>query len=140
MIGWTNSQGEFHGRALDWHSKVSATTSNSTAEAELYAAFHSICRALAIRKDLEHAGVIPKGKPCRIFEDNSAVCSQFNSPLLESKLKWINNKYLRVIELVASGDITVEHVSGTNNVSDTMTKGTIPHKEFVRYRKEMMGQ
>ena len=139
MLGWEDENGKFQGRAIDWHSRVSATTSNSTAEAELYAAYHAITRAMALRKDLEHIQIIPEGLPCRIFEDNSAVCSQFNSPLLDSKLKWINNKYLRVIELVASKDVTVEHVSGKANVSDTMTKGTIPYKEFIAYRKQIMG-
>ena len=93
LIGYTDSHGIFHGRALDWHSRLSSTTSTSTAEAELYAAYHAFTRTLTLKKDLDHAQVTNPEDPCRCFEDNKAVFHQFNAPLLRTSLTWIGNKY-----------------------------------------------
>ena len=139
LIGYTDDSGVFHGRALDWHSRLSHTTSTSTAEAELYAAYSAFTRALSLKKDLDHAQVTEPNEPCRCFEDNKAVFHQFNSPLLRTTLTWIENKYLRSLELVASGDITVEHIASKLNIADIMTKGTLSHSDFVNFRMTLMG-
>ena len=139
MIGYTDAHGKFHGRALDWHSRLASTTSNSTAEAELYAAYHAFSRALFLKKDTDFAGVTNSDTPCRCFEDNMSVFHQYNSPLIDSKLKWISNKYLRGLELVATGEITVEHVSSKSNYADMMTKGTLSYNEFMEFRVQTMG-
>ena len=139
MIGYTDEHQAFHGQALDWHSRLSGTTSTSTAEAELYAAYHTVVRALILKKDLDHAQITNPEQPCRCFEDNKAVFTQFNSPLIRTSLTWIQNKYLRCLELVASGDITVEHVPSINNIADVMTKGTLSIVDFIKFRKIMMG-
>ena len=139
LIGYTDDHGEFHGRALDWHSRLSHTTSTSTAEAELYAAYGAFTRCLSLKKDLDHAGVTKPKDPCRCFEDNKAVFHQFNSPLLRTSLTWIENKYLRSLELVASGDITVEHIASKLNIADVMTKGTLSQVDFIAFRRTLMG-
>ena len=139
LIGYTDSHGIFHGRALDWHSRLSNTTSTSTAEAELYAAYHAFTRTLTLKKDLDHAQVTNPEDPCRCFEDNKAVFHQFNAPLLRTSLTWIGNKYLRSLELVASGDITVEHIASAANIADVMTKATLSVSDFQRFRLVMMG-
>ena len=139
LIGYTADDGSFRGQAIDWHSRLSATTSNSTAEAELYAAYHGFTRALALKKDLDHAQITDPGTPCRCFEDNKAVFHQFNTPLLRTSLTWIGNKYLRSLELVASGDITVEHIMSKLNVADIMTKATLGTSEHANFRSIMMG-
>ena len=104
------------------------------------AAYHAITRALALHKDLIHTHVVEEGTPARIFEDNQAVFHQFNSPLIDSKLKWINNKYLRALELTAEGHITVEHVPSKSNYADVMTKAAIPISEWIDFRKAYMGE
>jgi hypothetical protein len=104
------------------------------------AAYAGIQRALATKKDLVFANLINEKTPCRFFTDNKAVFHQFNSPLIDSKLKWIQNKYLRALERVAEGAITVETIPTDDNISDIMTKGTIPYKKFHEFRKRMHGE
>ena len=51
------------GAATDWSSCLSGTLANSTAEAELYAAFISQKRTLNLRKDLEHSVILAVDEP-----------------------------------------------------------------------------
>ena len=139
LIGYTDDDGQFHGRALDWHSRLSHTTSTSTAEAELYAAYGAFTRSLSLKKDFDHAQVTDPKDPCRCFEGNKAVFHQFNSPLLRTPLTWIENKYLPSLELVATGDITVEHIASKLNIADIMTRGTLSQVDFIAFRRTLMG-
>ena len=140
MLGWTDSKtGKFSGTAIDWSSKVSEISANSTGESELYASFKAIKLGLPLHKDLIFAEVIPD-KPAKFFVDNSSVVSNFNKRLVDSDLRWVANKYLRILELAIDGTIEVEYTPTDQNPADVFTKCSIPHKEFVRYRDEMMGR
>ena len=97
---------------------MSNTTSTSTAEAELYAAYQAFTRSLTLKKDLDHAQVTNPKDPCRCFEDNKAVFHQSKAPPLRTSLTWIGNIYLRSLELVASGDITVDYIASAANIAD----------------------
>ena len=76
----------------------------------------------------------PSTIPSREMHDITVQCN------IDTKLKHIHNKYLRVLELTAEGRITVQHVPSEANYSDVMTKATIPKDAWVEFRRAIMGE
>ena len=87
------------GAAIDWSSCLSGTLAISTAEAELYAAIISQKRALILRKDLEHLGILAEDEPLDYRQDNRATFLLLARRVTDySRMRHIENGFLKCIE------------------------------------------
>ena len=109
---------------IKWYSKKQNTIETSTYGAELVALRIAVETVIEFRYKLRMMG-IPIMGPSQVLCDNNSVV--LNTTLPSSTLKKKHNAiaYHRVREAVAAKIINVNHISGTDNVADILTKPTL---------------
>jgi hypothetical protein len=135
----------YAGCPVTWGSKIQRESTLSSTESEYVAlseAFRVLLPLMDLLEEAVHQGVpVELGPPtirCKAFEDNSGALQLARLPKMRPRTRHINVKYHHFREAVAKGRITIEHVSTTNQLADTLTKN-LPRDLFVRLRKVIMG-
>ena len=111
----------FMGALVHWFSKTQKSVSLSTAEAEFFGAMLAAKDLMWIRDLLSDLGYQQKG-PTRIRLDSKSAIDMAFDPVAFKKTKHIMRaaEYLR--DLVARLKVTLDHIEGSRNVSDILTK------------------
>ena len=83
---------------------------------------------------------VPFTKPkvrCRVFEDNSACIEIAKEPKLRPRTKHLSVRLFHFRQHVERGDISIEHVSTSEQIADIFTK-PLPRDQFKKLRKKFM--
>jgi len=107
------------------------SVSLSTAEAEFYACSLATQEVLFIRSFLGELNINMSAAP-KINSDSTAAIGLVKNPITHSRAKHIDLRFHFIRDEIAKGVISVQHVSGDQNVADIFTKGlsTSKHVEF----------
>ena len=126
------------GAAIDWSSCLSGTLAISTAEAELYAAIISQKRALILRKDLEHLGILAEDEPLDYRQDNRATFLMLSRRVTDySRMRHIENGFLKCIEWELRERVKWTWEPTRSMLADFFTK-CLPVTDFLRLRAIIM--
>ena len=112
----------WRGRPIQWKSKLQKLTAQSTHEAELYALHQSNNLALEFRNLTRELG-LSESQSTPIYVDNQAVSfTANNSEQITQRNRHLATRYFKVCDHVASGEVGVVWLPGTDNPSDLFTK------------------
>ena len=112
-----------NGGAVSWKSSMQPTTADSTTEAEYFTASDFAKEALWLKKFITDLGVVPTiSDPIQLLCDNNGAIAQAKEPRSHQKSKHILRRFHSIREIVARGDVVVERVPWTKNVTDLLTK------------------
>jgi hypothetical protein len=118
---------------VSWSSRRQKTIATSTCAAE-YIAVSEAGKELAwIRNLLMELGFDPKG-PTKLLCDNSAAVILSSDQLFHKCVKHLDVWYHWIRERVENGDITVNQITSSSNITDILTKA-LPEPVFVNLRK-----
>ena len=108
--------------SMQWASrKTIKLTALSSAEAE-YVALCEACRdAMWLRRLLSDIG-FPQNKPTLIWQDNKSTIDFVRGHRQHQASKHINPKFHYSGEMVAKGEICIEHISTKLMITDILTK------------------
>ena len=106
---------------IDWLSKRQNQVETATYGSEFMVARQACERITDIRYTLRSFGV-PLDGPSWLFGDNKLVVTSSTIPHSTLGKRWNALSYHRVRESVAGGWIRFEHIPGTENPSDILTK------------------
>jgi hypothetical protein len=119
-IGYTFSLGKQDGSFYAKSRKTKLTALSST-EAE-YVALCEACRdAVWLRRLLSDIG-FPQNKPTLIWQDNKSTIDFVRGHRQHQASKHINPKFHYSGEMVAKGEICIEHISTKMMIADILTK------------------
>lgn len=122
----------FKGGPVAWKSKKQSVVAKSTAEAEYIALSFCASEALWVRNFFSEIKRPFGDSPITIHVDNQSAIDLAKDPVHLSKTKHIDIHVHHVRDEVAKGRILVEHVPGTANPADILTKPLDPtHKKCV---------
>jgi transposase InsO family protein len=112
-----------NGGPVHWIATKQDTIPQSSTEAELIAAHLLAREALYFASILDELNV-PRSKPVMIFTDSKSLetLSINTATSSKSKLKYLRPKIQMLKDLIASGDIILKWISGSDNVADILTK------------------
>jgi hypothetical protein len=135
----------YAGCPVTWGSKIQRESTLWSTESEYVAlseAFRVLLPLMDLLEEAVHQGFpVELGPPTiryKAFEDNLGALQLARLPKMRPRTRHINVKYHHFREAVAKGRITIEHVSTTNQLAETLTKN-LPRDLFVRLRKAIMG-
>jgi hypothetical protein len=120
---------------LTFRSFKPGSVSNSSTEAELKSSHGATCEAVWIRRLVKELGHPQRG-PTVIYEDNKGCIEISKNDVHSSRMKHVDIKYFFIREKVASKEVKLESIPGTDNPSDIMTK-PLPQASFEKYRTRM---
>ena len=106
---------------VDWFAKRQGQVETATYGTEFMVARQSTERQIDLRYTLRSFGV-PIDGPSWIFGDNKSVVTSSTIPHSTLGKRWNALSYHRVREAVAGGWIRFEHIAGTENPADILTK------------------
>ena len=106
-------------------SKRQAQVETSTYGSEFMAARQATEQIMDLRYTLRSFGA-PLDGPSWMFGDNQSVVTQSTLPHSTLSKRWNALSYHRVREAIAGGWIRFEHIAGTENPADILTK-SLPH-------------
>ena len=106
---------------IDWFSKRQAQVETATYGSEFMAARQATERLIDLRYTLRSFGV-PLDGPAWMFGDNKSVVTSSTIPHSTLGKRWNALSYHRVREAIAGGWLRFEHIPGTQNPSDILTK------------------
>ena len=106
---------------IDWLSKRQAQVETATYGSEFMVARQAAERMIDLRYTLRAFGV-PLDGPSWLFGDNKSVVTSSTIPHSTLGKRWNALSYHRVREAVAGGWLRFEHIPGTENPADIMTK------------------
>jgi hypothetical protein len=109
------------GACITFKSKMQATVSTSSTEAELIAAVYAAKMAKYFRSILKELGHEQKG-PTILYEDNESAIKIVNAGRPTERARHIDIAHFAIQEWKKNGDIMLSHIPGIINSSDTMTK------------------
>ena len=111
----------FWGALVHWFSKTQKSVSLSSAEAEYFGAMLAAKDVMWLRDLLVDLGYSQTG-PTRLRVDSKSAVDMAYDPVAFKKTKHIMRaaEYLR--DLVAKMKVTLDHIEGTVNVADVLTK------------------
>jgi len=105
---------------LSWGAKKQATVSRSTAEAEHRALASTTTELIWFTNLLKSIGYcLP---PLKLYCDNISAITMAKNPVFHHRTKHIEIDVHFVRERVASGAFLLEHVAGTSQIADILTK------------------
>ena len=110
---------------LDWFSKRQNQVETATYGSEFMAARQAVEQIMDIRYTLRMLGV-PLDGPSWLFGDNRSVVTSSTLPHSTLGKRWNALSYHRCREAVAAKIIRFEHIPGSENPSDILTK-PLPH-------------
>ena len=111
----------------DWFSKRQNQVESATYGSEFMVARQATERMCDLRYTLRSFGVPIEG-PSWMFGDNQSVVTSSTIPHSALQKRWNALSYHKVREAIASGWLRFEHVPGTENCSDILTKPLPWHK------------
>ena len=110
-----------NGVPVYWRSVRQCVTSDSTAEAEIYAAFEAVKAGQQYQWRAEEIGAVKKG-PFQLELDNKQAVSFANGTCMNSKLGGVfDRRDSRVRELRSAGVVVVKWIPRQENLSDILT-------------------
>jgi hypothetical protein len=121
------------GGAIAYRSKLQPTVSTSSTEAEFIAAVAAAKTAKYLRTVLAELG-FQQHSPTVLYEDNQATILMVNASKPTTRSRHIAIQHFAIQEWKEQGDIILEHIPGTINPADALTKalGWILHSRHVR--------
>lgn len=126
-------------------SKMQTLTALSTTEAEyiaLSSALREVIYIMNLLNELKGRGFAlsastPKVK-CRVFEDNRSCIEIATNHKTRPRTKHLSCRLHHFRSFVSRGDITIEHVSTTEQLADMFTK-PLPRDQFIKLSNRLMG-
>ena len=106
---------------VDWFSKRQNQVETATYGSEFMAARQAVERIIDLRYTLRSFGV-PLDGPAWMFGDNRSVVTSSTIPHSTLGKRWNALSYHRVREAIAGGWLRFEHIPGTENPADLLTK------------------
>jgi len=106
---------------IDWFSKRQNQVESATYGSEFMAARQATERMIDLRYTLRSFGV-PLDGPSWMFGDNKSVVTSSTIPHSSLGKRWNALSYHRVREAIAGGWLRFEHIPGTENPADVLTK------------------
>ena len=106
---------------IDWMSKRQAQVETATYGSEFMVARQATERIIDLRYTLRSFGV-PLDGPAWLFGDNKSVVTSSTIPHSSLSKRWNALSYHKVREAVAGGWLRFEHIPGTENPADILTK------------------
>ena len=127
------------GGPVHWSSKRQSITARSSAEAEIYATDACVKCLQHIANILNDMGLLHTvtDGPLPIWNDNSAAVKWAHN-MTTKGLRHIQMKENAVRENVQNGFCTIDHIAGTNNLSDMFTKEEKSASHFIACRDANM--
>jgi hypothetical protein len=112
-----------------WSAQYQPTVALSTTEAEYMAVSRAAKQILWMFSEMEEVGY-PQEKPGILYNDNSGAVALTKNTKHNSRVKHIDIRHHFIRECVENGNISVLHVSSTNNLADLFTKalGRVAHQ------------
>jgi hypothetical protein len=125
------------GGAIAYKSKLQATVSTSSTEAEFIAAVHAAKTAKYLRSVLTELGFPPDG-PTRLHEDNQAAIAMINDSKPTPRSRHIDIQWFAIQEWQQRGDIVMHYIPTSINPSDGATK-SLGWTLHARHARRLMG-
>jgi hypothetical protein len=121
------------GAAIAYKSKLQATMSTSSTEAELIAAVHAAKVAKYLRSILHELGFTQQG-PTPLYEDNQAAIAMINECKPTPRSRHIDIQHFAIQEWQREKSIIMRYISTVINPADQATKclGWILHSRHGR--------
>ena len=110
-----------NGTPIDWFSKRQNQVETATYGSEFMVARQATERLIDLRYTLRSLGV-PLDGPAWLFGDNKSVVTSSTIPHSTLSKRWNALSYHRVREAIAGGWLRFEHIPGTENPADILTK------------------
>ena len=110
-----------NGTPIDWYSKKQATVETATYGSEFVAARTCVEQIIDLRHTLRYLGV-PVLQKSQMFGDNKTVVDSATKIHAKLHKRHTALSFHRVREAMAAGFIAFNHISGTRNPADIMTK------------------
>jgi hypothetical protein len=125
---------EMGGGAIAWSSKQQGVIALSSCEAEYIASMHAAKEVLWIRSLAQELGFAQKD-PTPVYCDNQGMIACTHDLQHHSRMKHIDIRYHFICDCVQKKLINVMHISGTDNVSDLLTKPLtcVIHQKWLRH-------
>ena len=119
--------------AIAWKSRVQPIVATSSTEAEFYAAVTTAKIVKYLRYVLQELHALRPG-PTRLLIDNLAALCMINEDRPTPRARHIEIQHFAIQEWRKQEDLIMEHVSGTINSSDDLTKalGWVLHARHAR--------
>lgn len=121
-----------NGSPVTWAAKTQIDQALSTCEAEYIALSHATSESMYLTMLLEELGYKQQSIP--ILVDNQAAIAISKDPKHHSRTRHIRMRYHHTRHEVATGNVSIEHLKGTELPADLMTKGLTlaPHEKLRR--------
>jgi hypothetical protein len=121
------------GGAIAYKSKLQATVSTSSTEAEFVAAVHAAKITRYLRSVLKEIG-FPQDDPTVLHIDNKAAIAMINENKPTPRSRHIDIQFFAIQEWRAAGDLRTQHIAGILNPADQQTKavGSTLHARHAR--------
>ena len=120
------------GGAICYRSKVQTSVTTSSTESEFVAAVTASKAILYLRSILKELG-FEQHFPTPVYEDNEAAIAMINASKPTVRSRHIDIQHFAIQEWKLCGNILFNHIAGTINMSDAMTKavGWILHTRHI---------
>jgi hypothetical protein len=125
------------GSLIDYNSRIQASVTLSSCEAELVALVDTSKRLRSIRNIILGLG-IPMNTPTTVFCDNEGAKKVAEATGTTKRLRHVDMQYFAIQEWVKNNEITVRKVHTSINVADLMTKA-LSAKLHHRHMNRLMG-
>ena len=108
---------------MSWKSSKKPTTADSTIEAVYIVVSDAAKEAVWLKKFIVDLGIVPMIlDPIPLLCDNNGAIAQAKEPTPHQNSKHILRRFHLIREIVARGNVVVERVPSTDNVTDPLTK------------------
>ncbi|CEL09510.1 hypothetical protein ASPCAL12645 [Aspergillus calidoustus] len=114
----------YAGAPVAWSARKETVLAPSSTIAELIAFDAAVKEALYIRKLAVALGMRGDDKPLRILSDSDNAIKMVKKPNLAAtpSVRWLDNRWFFVHELVQDKKIEFQHIDGVKNTADGLTK------------------
>ena len=109
------------GGPVAWASQPQPVVALSTCEAEYIATSYCACTVMWLRTLLTELS-FPQHTPTPMFCDNTGTVQCTHNPQHHSRMKHIDVKNHFIRHCIDMGHISVEHIPGSENIADLLTK------------------
>jgi hypothetical protein len=120
---------------VSWSSKLQATVSRSSAEAEYRAVANCVAESCWLRQLLQELHCPPR-KATVVYCDNISAMYLSSNPVQHQRMKHVEIDLHFVRDRVALGEVKVLHVPSSSQFADVFTKG-LPSTVFTDFRSSL---